>query len=81
MNTTTGAYPWSDCKVAFDIDDDEKFWDARDDGRLALPEGWEFDGTDGAGARSVAIFRVDGLPTLESGVAVLASLKAIGAVP
>lgn len=59
---STVEMPWCDCKVAFGIDDPERFerWmDLTDDGRGLLPEGWSLCETDGAGARYVAIFRVE----------------------
>lgn len=70
--------PWSDLKVAFPIGDDDALWAASDAGRLTLPAGWELCETDGAGARNVAIFRVDGVPTIADGEAVLAAIEAAG---
>jgi len=59
--------PWSDCKVAYGIDDADRFWRWIDRGTLSLPDGWEACETDCAGARCVAVFRVDGYPTYEDG--------------
>ena len=62
--------PWDDCKVAFGIDDPELFelWmDRTDDGRGLLPAGWTLSETDAAGARYVAVFRVEGLLTRKDG--------------
>ena len=70
--------PWSDLKVAFPIGDDDALWAASDAGRLILPAGWELSETDGAGSRYVAIFRVDGVPSVADGEAVLAAIKAVG---
>ena len=70
--------PWSDLKVGFPIGDDDAIWAASDAGRLILPAGWELCETDGAGARYLAIFRVDGVPTVADGEAVLAAIKASG---
>ncbi len=76
--------PWSDCKVAYGIDDADRAW-----GRLApengtpaatLPDGWSLNETDCSGARCVAIFRIDGVPSVEDGKVVLALLCRIGAI-
>lgn len=53
--------PWCDCKVAFGIDDDDPLWAWWDTGgQKLLPVGWSLTETDGAGARMVAIFRIEG---------------------
>ncbi len=57
---------WSDCKVAFDCDE-EALWVAWDAGKLQLPAGWSLNETDASGARCVAIFRVEVLPTYADG--------------
>jgi hypothetical protein len=59
--------PWSDCKVAFDVDcDDEQVWEAfaflPTRSRYELPTGWSIDETDRSGARTVVVFRVEGVP-------------------
>lgn len=76
--------PWSDCKVVFDIDEEDVALADRWQ-RGALPDGWTFLGTDGTGARRLALFRVDKAPTARDGERVLAMLTAPlanrGAVP
>lgn len=82
--------PWDDCKVAFGIDDDEAVaalfyvgpprFEARHAAKHGLPPGWTLDEVDGAGARWVAVFRVDGVPTTRDGKRVLAILKNLGAL-
>lgn len=74
--------PWGDCKVAFEIEEDRVLWQRHDDGRLAadLPAGWALCGVDGTGARSVAVFRIDGVPTAEDGKKVLSMLRRIRAL-
>jgi len=54
--------PWHDCKVAFDIENIDKFrrWlDKTEDGKGFLPEGWSFNEWDCSGARCVVVFRVE----------------------
>jgi len=77
MNTDL---PWSDCKVAFSIEDADPF-DQHGvlDGRL--PNGWELDEVDGTGARWVVIFRVMATLTVGDGRAVAALLIEVGANP
>lgn len=72
MTTTEKGLPWADCKVAFDIDDDDRFFEASTEG---LPAGWVPIETDGTGCHSFGIFRVSVLPTIEDGKAVAAWLK------
>lgn len=79
--------PWGDCKVAYG-------WDAYDEGDELLaaiwdeeiadrsksiwPEGWSINETDGAGARCVIVFRIEGtLPTREDGERVQALISMI----
>jgi len=69
----SGEAPWSDCKVAFGVEDDEAVWNAD----LSLPAGWELNETDCSGARCVAVFRVDGVPNIADGEAVAAMLEAL----
>lgn len=71
--------PWDDCKVAFGVDDDDALDRAERKGQLRLPAGWKFDELDGTGGRFVAVFRVDGVPRAEDGVAVHALLVKLGA--
>ncbi|WP_148316751.1 hypothetical protein [Achromobacter xylosoxidans] len=68
--------PWSDCKVAYSIDDDDALWTAWESGKLQLPKGWALNETDCSGARVVAIFRVDSMPTIADGLAVRAAIAA-----
>lgn len=74
------ALPWDDCKVAFGCDDDGALWRADKHGKLKLPHGWKLDGTDGSGARSVVIFRVEGGLWPEDGDRVKSALRRCGAV-
>ena len=74
--------PWSDLKVAFDwnppaTDDYDDFLGLGLLMQQAWPEGWEINKVDGAGARCVAVFRVDGMPSLAAGQAVEAQLRAL----
>lgn len=80
MQTTEA--PWNDCKVAYGIDEDRVLWRRFDDGRLAadLPAGWSLTEVDGAGARLVAVFRIDGIPSAEDGKKVLSMLRRIRAI-
>jgi hypothetical protein len=73
--------PWGDCKVAYGISDDRGLWRRWQDGRLKadLPNGWTLDQIDAGGARMVAVFRVEGVPTVEQGKAVLLFLRRIHA--
>ena len=81
--------PWDDCKVAFGIDDDravEKLFyygfggEAKHAKKFGLPSGWTLDEVDGAGARWVAVFRVDGVPTVRDGKRVVEVLRRLGAL-
>ncbi len=68
--------PWCDAKVAFSINDAEKFWRCVQSGMLSLPAGWEANETDGVGASGyVAIFRVSGEIRVEDGQAVVKELR------
>ena len=78
--TSMVDFPWSDCKVAFGCDDENKLWAADKAGRLALPTGWSLNETDCSGARCVAIFRVEGALRVEDGNAVLATLHRVRAL-
>jgi hypothetical protein len=74
--------PWSDCKIAFGYEgyDPEDVWIAyglNGNALHKLPEGWRLCETDGAGARWVAVFRVECVPTVEDGKIVEALLTAI----
>lgn len=76
--------PWDDCKVAFGVDDGDPFDDSTIFENLCagrgLPRGWVLDEVDGTGARWVAVFRVDGVPSPSSGKRVRATLRSIGAI-
>lgn len=76
------ASAWDDCKVAFAIDEDRLLWRRYNNGRLSadLPAGWSLCEVDGAGARLVAVFRVEGAPTADDGRKVLSMLRRIRAV-
>lgn len=67
--------PWNDLKVAYGVNNPERLWKAEQAGKTKFPAGWEFNETDGSGARFVAIFRVDVLPTVEDGRKVKAELR------
>ncbi|MBW3243245.1 hypothetical protein KUV57_11110 [Epibacterium sp. DP7N7-1] len=62
---------WSDLKVAFDVEDTDAIWDAPSE---TWPTGWKLDETDSSGARYVAVFRVDHLPTANETRAVAAEI-------
>jgi hypothetical protein len=81
MNSQTNEQqlPWNDCKVAFGIEYENPVWRLSDDGSL-LPHGWNLEETDGSGARWVAIFRVETVPTAADGEKVLSALREIGAI-
>jgi hypothetical protein len=73
--------PWDDLKVAFGIDDPEKFelWMEHTlDGKDLLPAGWSLCETSGAGARYVAVFRVEGPLRVEDGRALAQLLSQHG---
>jgi hypothetical protein len=75
--TSQPETPWWDCKVAFGINDGERFWRwVERGGQDKLPKGWQANETDISGAAGyVAIFRVEGVvPSVEDGNAVLALL-------
>lgn len=67
--------PWDDLKVGFAVLDEHALWAASDSKQLSLPAGWALSATNGAGARTVAIFRVDHAPTLVEGRAVRAAIQ------
>lgn len=72
--------PWGDCKLAFDVNDDDKAWRYFGDapkGKYTdlLPDGWELVETDCSGCRAVAVFRVEGIPTVVDGTKVLRLLR------
>jgi hypothetical protein len=66
--------PWSDCKVAFGCYSDDFIWKhltpKTGTSSKRLPVNWELCETDGSGARCVAIFQVEGIPTAEEGATV-----------
>lgn len=65
---------WCDLKVAFDAESDDALWDAPE---AVWPSGWELSETDSSGARLVAVFRVDHLPTSDETRAVAAAIRSI----
>lgn len=73
--------PWSDCKVAFDLNTDpDDFWTWYDgEGRHLMPRGWGLNETDGTGARYVAVFRVEVMPSAEDGATVAHLIKSFEA--
>lgn len=76
VQPATAELPWSDLKVVFDLDfDPDVLWAARDSDKLDLPSGWKLKATDCSGARCVAIFRVEGVPSLADGEAVAAAIE------
>lgn len=70
------SVPWTDLKIAFGVpcDDDDKVWSIQPG---KLPEGWRLVETDASGARLVAIFRVDGIPTAADGKRVANIINAL----
>lgn len=72
---TLGKTPWDDCKVAFSVSDGTTIWDSVQCGDMSLPDGWELVKTDSAGARVVAVFCVDGVPSMQDGAQVLAEIE------
>lgn len=82
------AAPWDDCKIAFGMDNEEAFesWleangaDESGDLSAILPNGWELSETDGAGARWVVVFRVNGPVRERDGRMVRAMLRKCGAI-
>jgi hypothetical protein len=80
MEKNDPVTPWDDLKVAFGIDDLERFEELMEetvDGKGLLPVGWSLCETDGTGARYVAIFRVEGMPSARDGEAVAELLKRV----
>lgn len=70
--------PWWGCKVGFGIDNPDRWERAYDRKAFELPAGWEWSETDGAGARWVIVFDVQGVPTIEDGRAVAATIRRFG---
>lgn len=67
--------PWDDCKIAFGVTADvEDVWNIKPE---SLPSGWTLNETDSSGARLVAVFRVEGIPTAEDGTKVAAILASL----
>lgn len=84
MSDSLCPLPWTGCKVAFGIDDDNAFWNwaGHTAGNSDLPEGWLVDETDCSGARCVAVFRIEGQPPSPAdGLRVAQLLVRIGAMP
>lgn len=69
--------PWSDCKVAYGIEDDGPLWRWHDrhNYKPPLPTGWSICETDASGARLVVVFRVEGELRQEDGEKVAAILR------
>lgn len=67
--------PWTDCKIAFEINDDTKLWELFDNKELNLPRGCELVETDCSGGRIVAIFRIDNLLTISIGTKIEKELQ------
>lgn len=78
------ALPWSDCKVAFGINGDEaaalSAWMDTTSNR-GLPAGWFIDEVDNSGARSVAVFRVEGVLRPEDGQQVISFIAGLPVPP
>jgi hypothetical protein len=72
--------PWDDCKIAFGIEDEQRVWQLAESHGALLPLGWKLCETDGAGARWVAVFRVENCPTVADGQRVLTALREVGAL-
>lgn len=76
--------PWSDCKIAFSIDNADPFDDLNnvlfEPDAPGLPHGWRLNEIDGTGARWVAVFRVRGVPTVDDGRLAKRWLCKIGAI-
>lgn len=70
----TPGLPWVGLKIAYGCDDDEALWAAHDNDSLVLPAGWSLNETDCSGARCVAVFLVETLPSIEDGEKVLAAI-------
>ena len=70
---SAGELPWSDLKVAFPINDPDAAWKLDD--RKPWPGGWQMTETDSTGARAVAIFRVNGVPSVPDAEAISRMLK------
>lgn len=68
--------PWDDCKVAFGVKVLRPWFDLleKPNYKARLPEGWTLAECDGAGARWVLLFRVEGVPMVRDGQAVRALL-------
>lgn len=71
-NSALAEMPWNECKVSFDIDNEERFLDASTNG---LPSGWEPSETYCSPITAVGIFDVTGPVLPEDGKKVLAWLK------
>lgn len=75
--TSTAPAPWSDCKVAFDVQDVKAAWSLKVGD---LPAGWELVETDSSNTHAVAVFRVCDTPTATDGERALAALRKAGAL-
>lgn len=72
--------PWSDMKIAFGCNNPDRLWTAVDNSKAVFPHNWKLIETDCAGARCVAIFRVQmtGEPLVIQGREVAAQIRRWG---
>lgn len=80
MTDKEREFPWSDCKVAYSVEEDAALWEWNDQHNYAppLPHGWSLCETDGSGARMVAVFRIEGELRREDGERVATILRDLG---
>lgn len=73
--------PWDDCKIAFGVEGKERIWRWSETAayKRDMPANWALCETDCSGARCVAIFRVEGIPTVADGQRVAALVKRVDA--
>jgi len=69
---STGSEGWYALKIAFFINNDEELWKLPASTWL---EGWELSETDSSGARMVAVFDVDHLPTADETKQIAARIR------
>jgi hypothetical protein len=69
---STSPEGWYALKIAFFVNDDEELWKLPASTWL---EGWELTETDSSGARIVAVFDVDHLPTAAETKQIAAQIK------
>ncbi|MEE9581111.1 MAG: hypothetical protein V3V74_07345 [Nitrosomonadaceae bacterium] len=78
--TPVPSLPWFQSKLAFELspEADKVIWDKWKEG-LGLPKGWDLAATDISGASGhIAIFDVEGMPSIEDGEKVKAILEGLG---